>query len=1106
MAESLVQKLRAERQFASALRRPVIFICHGLGGTIVKKSLIYSSTRTASKITHLRDLYVSTYAILFFGTPHGKVTESAWSSLGKAPRTTRQLISSGLNQAQRGDGRATVFQAIETEFSPLAKQFRMFFFWEELPTVISGGRLALIVDSESAAPDLDNIETAGIHATHSGMTKFSSRYSSGYRTVLAALEAYCEQAPRVISHRWEQEELVLRQRRAGEIWELGGFEPDIHPQIHQHEDTTAERPFFPPQDSTSSFIGREDKFAKLENSFFPDRRPSSTFGRKSFVVFGMGGSGKTELCSKFASTHRHRYSCLNRAPSWRHHANICYRYSAIFTIHAASKQMVADSLGRIGTFAGLESTPSSAWHYLSTLSSPWLLIIDNADDPSLDLRSLIPPGNAAHILITTRNSDFRREGTLGFMELQGLKEEEALELLLIKANIPAPWDTPTRKAGISIAKTLGYLALALVQAGNIIYRRVCDLGEYLNLFSATRSALQRRRLDTTAQGQDHESDIVKAVYSTFDVSLGFLHRTRGIKGQDASDLLKIMSFYHFDNIPIEIFSRAVASRASVGLSTASQSFSSRLLASLVSRLEPPELLPNFLKGDIDKYRVNWAIAELTSLSLITSNGKYISLHPLIHAWARDCLSSPERHIWASISFNLLMASVSLPPSSSSESDGEFHRDILPHLDACLAERGNPLSQTSVTGIVWIPPSIAQILQPTMFLNLRDQAQRAAKCGWVFAERGQFQKASNHLLAVKNVLLQTLGVQNEKTMVSMLGLAGVYWGLGRLEEAISLQRTVMDTREKLFGPVSEHTLQAMDHLGRSYWLHGLYREALDLQNLTSERMSGIGPQHPFYAQRLAAMDNLGVTLGSWRQYEASMKIHREALSGRCILLGETHLDTLTTKSNLAMALLDLGELEEADTLMQEVYSQRRQQLGKEHPWTLWALCYLAKVMIALGHIDQAEEILVWGVQAGTRSLAKDHLGVLMGRGELARVYARQGKLDQAEEITLETLRLGEISRGEAHPDCVYGGWKLAQLYVLKGESSKAIPVCEKALQRVDMRLGRDHPLGKDIVEMLAVLQDPSSSDADLANLVPTFKPLGRSSTSAYMFSTTRSSTW
>lgn len=704
------------------------------------------------------------------------------------------------------------------------------------------------------------------------------------------------------------------------------------------------------------------------------------------------------------------------------------------------------------------------------MSEPWLLIIDNADDPTLNLRDLYPSGDRYHILVTTRNPDFRQEGSLGYLELKGLKEQEALQLLLTKADIPKPWDFTTIEAGNLIAKTLGYLALALIHAGNCIYRRICSIGDYLNLHSSSRNMLQRRK--ASREERDEKDDIVGAIYSTFEVSRKFLLKKRTTRSQDAIDLLNIVSFYHFEKIPVEIFTRAVFNRQKATRPAENTSLSLRLQKAVESRLEPPKMLPRFLKDEVsqlDKYRVTWAVSELQSLSLISYDGRdyTFSLHPLVHTWVKDSLTDVEKKVWASIAFNTLMESILMPPEGNSEADGDFHRDIMPHLNSCLQACGDPISPLS-SGLNTRFSPVAKLIQPTLLIIMRDQILRGAKCGYVLATRGHFEEAAKHLQKVKDTLVQLLGIQHEKSQASMLGLAGVLWGLGRLEEAIVLQGLVIDARTKLYGSDHEKTLEAMDQLGRSYWLHGQYREALALQKITSSTArSTLGPSHPL---TLAAVDNLGVTLGSWRRYKESHQAHQEVLVSRKKMLGETHLDTLSTMSNLSMALMDLGELEEARHMMSKVHHQRQQQLGKEHPWTLWALCYLAKIFVKMKLYKEAEEMLVWGIGAGERSLSKTHLGVLMGRGELARIYARQGRFKEAEPLLLDTIELLEANRGPPHPDCVFAWYKLARLYEIQGDVGRAIEASRVALGRVDLRLTREHPLSQRLESLYRRLLD------------------------------------
>jgi tetratricopeptide (TPR) repeat protein len=713
----------------------------------------------------------------------------------------------------------------------------------------------------------------------------------------------------------------------------------------------------------------------------------------------------------------------------------------------------------------LEATESAGKHWLSQLDEPWLLIIDNADNPELDLRTLFPEGDRGHLLITTRNPDFRSYGTSGSIELKGLEEKDALRLLLQLADIPRPWDPSVQAAGNNIARTLGYLALALIQAGTSIFRKFCDLTDYLNFHRHYRNQRQAK------QGYEAAVELDDIVYSAFDFSMGYLQAKSTVVSQDAVELLNIVGFYHFEHIRVDIFTKGIENRHKALYSSTENTSSARLFGSIIKRFQPPLMLPRFLKQDLvtlNPYRVRLALHELYSLSLISYDGKdaSFSLHPLIHTWARDRLNQREKELWAQIALNTITESILLPPNDGGDVYGEFRTDLLPHLDTCLS--ACPVRIVRFNG--WYGSfklSCAKVFFQTLLLITRDQILKAAKCGYVYAERGRFEKAALHLSMVKDALVETLGDQNDKTMIAMLGLAGTYWGLGRLDEAIVLQNRVVEARSRVLGPEHPETLSAMDQLGRSYWLHGQYHEALSLQEVTTNGMEKVlGSEHN---DTLTALDNLGVTLGAWHRFQESMEIHQQVLLIREKNAGSKDLDTLTTMNNLAMALLDLKRMDEAKGIILKVYEERRIKLGKEHPWTLWALSNLAKVNIELGLLEEAENMLVDGIAAGNRSLGNDHLGVLMGSGELAKVYARQRRYEEAEKLTLEVVQKMEKTRGREHPDFIHGMWKLAQLYELQGKIEQAVQATEVALERATVRLTSRHPFYQIIESQLYSLQ-------------------------------------
>ena len=721
----------------------------------------------------------------------------------------------------------------------------------------------------------------------------------------------------------------------------------------------------------------------------------------------------------------------------------------------------------------MEATQSAGKHWLSNAEEPWLLIINNADEPSLDIASLFPDGERGHVMVTTRNPHFRTHGTVGTKEFKGLEEKDAVHLLLRAADTPKPWDCDTEILGHEIADALGYLALALIQAGALILQRMCDMRDYLNFYRQYRQRFRSRRISVDSEVGDQS-----AVYATYEHSLDSLQSRKSEAGLDAIQLLSIVAFFHFEHIRVDIFTRALCNTVGSSALNRRTSFKERIANCVRIRLQPPPTLPDFLRHSCtDSYRIRRALHELSSFSLISYDGKddSFSLHPVVHAWARDRLAKQgQQQLWAQIAINVLSRSIMLPPGDVGELHEEYRRDILIHLDLCL--QANPIKimdYHSAFGSFRLP--LALSVHYAWLFVFQDQVLTTAKFGYVYLERGRFDAAAHLLGDVKDALISSRGYKDEKTMKAMLALAGTYWGLGRLEEAIELQKKVIESRKSSYGALHQDTLSSMDQLGRSYWLNGQYKEALDLQTETVEQMKQVhGSKHE---ATLTAMDNLGVTYGSWEKFCESRDIHNLVLQVRSRSLGPSDLETLNAMNNKAMALKDLGILEEAKLLMVEVHKQRQRKLGKEHPWTLWAICNLAKVNCELGLLKEAENLLISGIAAGKRSLGDDHLGVLMGTGELARVYFRQKRWQEATNLIEDLVPRLEHSRGTDHPDTVFVMHKLALVYKVQKRTEEAIRVCQLAARRSRLRLPDEHPLVRKIAAQLQELTAPPNAHSN-----------------------------
>ncbi|KAI0437710.1 ribonuclease-like protein p/mrp subunit [Xylaria telfairii] len=221
-AHTMIAELVADRELENATERPIIFVCHSLGGIIVKRALVYSASRTGRHISHLHSIYVSTYGILFFGTPHqGSGTANIATF---AQRIIDVLLPSKLvdTQAQLLDALkegSEVLQETTDNFAPLMKDLRIYFFWEQEKTDL-GYKLDYVVTESSAAPILDNTDRAGLRADHRGMCRFSSRNAPGYKLVASSLLRYSRDAPQAISRKWRIEKEMLQSLRQQELANL----------------------------------------------------------------------------------------------------------------------------------------------------------------------------------------------------------------------------------------------------------------------------------------------------------------------------------------------------------------------------------------------------------------------------------------------------------------------------------------------------------------------------------------------------------------------------------------------------------------------------------------------------------------------------------------------------------------------------------------------------------------------------------------------------------------------------------------------------------------------------------------------------------------------
>ncbi|RDL32575.1 Uncharacterized protein BP5553_09031 [Venustampulla echinocandica] len=248
-AQTLLANLSLERKSEEASDHPIIWVAHSLGGILVKRALNLSDDLKDKYADDLRSIAVSTYGIIFLGTPHTGADPAKWGLMlqgmvnalmpKKLVHTEDQLVKTLKTNNE-------TLQNINLKFLEIYQKFRVYMVHEGVPTDLKGTKI-FIVDQLSASPQLPGVVYYGIEATHSGMCKFESKNSPGYSNISGTIKSWVEESPRVIEARREYEKQKRWRDKNDQAAELLGYYPTTPQASNPHTPGTSRENIQPAQ-------------------------------------------------------------------------------------------------------------------------------------------------------------------------------------------------------------------------------------------------------------------------------------------------------------------------------------------------------------------------------------------------------------------------------------------------------------------------------------------------------------------------------------------------------------------------------------------------------------------------------------------------------------------------------------------------------------------------------------------------------------------------------------------------------------------------------------------------------------------------------------------
>ncbi|MGW8876665.1 tetratricopeptide repeat protein [Streptomyces mirabilis] len=685
------------------------------------------------------------------------------------------------------------------------------------------------------------------------------------------------------------------------------------------------------------------------------------------VLCGLGGSGKTAIALEVA------FGWLGRG-------------QRVWWVDARQSITLEAGLRAVARQAGASEdelragdTADVLWSCLARYERPWLLVVDNADDPALldgpgKLRKgtgwiRLPAAGRGGVLVTTRDSTRQTWGGACALHavspLTGEGIPDAAQILRDHVGETAGSFDDAQH----LARRLGGLPLALRLAGTYL----ADANDVPTPYREPDMPVDFRSYQAALDRGLEHVDRGSVIDQTWAMSLKLLEQ-RGLPL--ARPLLRLIATFADAPLPYTLL---LTPRTLAG-------------AGELAQLDGPGV-----------WSLLTALAALGLVDLQPATGSdalpVLRVHPLV----RD--ASLDHTALGTAVQALHSAAFAQETGMPEELDYWEHWALLqPHaLDLFHRVAGSELPDPTIVDAAATAADLAA--RHLQAKGLYDQA------------RSEFEAVLAHQRAI-------LGDTHPDTLNTGHNFAGLLRDLGEVERARGEFEAVLAHRRAILGDTDPDTLTTrhdlavvLRDLGEAERARGEFEAVLALQRDT------FGDTHPntlITRHELAGvLRDLGEAERARGEFEAVLALQRDTL-------GDTHRSTLVTRHNLAGVLRDLGEAERARGEFEAVLAHQRAILGDTHPDTLTTWHNLAVVLRDLGEVEQARSEFE-AVLAYRRAILGDtHPSTLVTRHSLAGVLRDLGEVEQARSEFEAILAHQRDTLGDTHPNTLATRNSLANL--------------------------------------------------------------------------------
>ncbi len=693
------------------------------------------------------------------------------------------------------------------------------------------------------------------------------------------------------------------------------------------------------------FSGRKEVLDCLEESL---RYSGLTATIQALV--GLGGIGKTQVALEFIFRHTKDFDL-------------------IWWVRSENTSLILLDYISLATELEINTAGLSQEAIISIIKSrlqyknKWLLIFDNAIN-SKSIHDFLPHFPNGCIIITSRYPDW--SGFAKEITLEVFNESESINFLTLRTQ------QDDIKSFSYLANELGYLPLALEQAGAYIKTNKKSIASYYEMFKK----YQIKLLNKSKKPISYHSTVA----TTWEISFDQINNVL----PQAIELLNLCSFFSADNISIDIFSRSVE----------------------YLDIELSEYINDSLKQD-ELFEI------LLQYSLIEISYNGFIIHRLVQAIIRDKLTSNEKIKYLSMALKII--NNYLGPDDNNFNSLRKYSYINHHiLSICTysIDMGINLEESILLleglGIYYnysgryydaisIFEKALEIKKHNNITDIELELDIAINLSRSYFDIQNLKKAQQCLEERLDLVKENFEDYKENILVAYSILGNVYAGLSEFENAKRYSKIAYDLcKEQLENEILQRGI--FNNLANTLVCIGDFKKAKELYeySLTILKLSD------FESANIRA--NYGFLLQSIGEYELALKQYLNSLEISKKLYGSKHPIIAQTLNLIGTLFREVGQIDESKKAITQSFEINIEFFGENYPEVAKNISNFALIHEMMGNFEEARINHEKSLEINRKYYGDNHYSVSKDLNNLGNIFYILGNIEKAKEYFEQALNI------------------------------------------------------------------------------------------------------